>query len=85
MDIVSLVFFIAGGIIMLIGAIMFLIVAFKASIWWGLGCIFLAPIVNLIFLFMHWKDARKPFFISLVGAAIYFAGLIFFGPGPAGA
>jgi hypothetical protein len=58
-----------GGIISLIGGIWFLVVAFRETIWWGLGSIFI-PFVSLIFLIIHWSDAKKPFFVSLLGAVI---------------
>jgi hypothetical protein len=58
-----------GGIVALIGWIWFLVVAFRQTIWWGLGSLFI-PIVALIFLIMHWGDAKKPFFVWLIGAVI---------------
>ena len=61
--------------IMFIGGIGFLIAAFRASIWWGLGCL-LIPFVNLIFLFLHWQDARNPFLLQLLGVGIALAGLL---------
>ncbi len=62
-----------GFIIMAIGGIMFLIVAFQESIPWGIGCI-LFSLVSLIFLIMHWEEAKKPFFIQLVGLPFIFLG-----------
>jgi hypothetical protein len=61
-----------GGIISLIGGIWFLVVAFRQTIWWGLGCLFI-PFVSIIFLIIHWSDAAKPFFVSLLGTAIIVA------------
>lgn len=65
-----------GLIICIIGAIGFLIVAFKNSILWGLGCFFLAP-VSLIFLIMNWHEAKNPFFLQLLGLAVIFVGSMF--------
>ncbi|MDY0223293.1 MAG: hypothetical protein RBR67_19375 [Desulfobacterium sp.] len=62
----GLFIFVAGGI----GT---LIVAFKTSVWWGLGCLFIAP-VSLLFLFMNWSLAKKPFFLQLAGAGIMLLG-----------
>lgn len=64
----------AGFIIFLIGSIGYLIATFRTSIIWGLSCLFL-PFVSLIFLFVHWKKASKPFFISMTGIAIIFLGV----------
>ena len=40
--------------------------AFRESLLWGLGVLFL-PIVPLIFLIVHWHRAKGPFFIQLYG------------------
>ena len=69
MELVGMIIFGIGGIISLIGGIWFLVVAFRQTIWWGLGSIFI-PFVSIVFLIMHWADAKKPFFVSLLGAVI---------------
>ena len=51
------------------GGIWFLIESFRASIWWGLGCLFI-PFIDLIFLITHWNVAAKPFWISVLGSLI---------------
>lgn len=56
---------------MVIGCIGFLIAAFKQSILWGLGCILLSPI-SLVFLIIHWNEAKNPFFLQLAGMGIIF-------------
>ncbi|MBC8026746.1 MAG: hypothetical protein H7Y89_12190 [Steroidobacteraceae bacterium] len=58
--------FYLGCLISIVTGIWFLVVAFKTSVWWGLGCLIL-PFVSLIFLFMHWEAAKKPFLWSLLG------------------
>ncbi|MBT3375143.1 MAG: hypothetical protein HN742_31005 [Lentisphaerae bacterium] len=63
-----------GGVVSLVGGVMFLITAFRESVLWGLGCIFLSP-VSLIFLFLHWRDAKKPFLIHFAGVLLVFAGI----------
>lgn len=57
-----------------VGGIMTLVAAFRQNVWWGLGCIFLGP-VQLIFLILHWAEAKKGFFVSLAGTAVILAGL----------
>jgi len=69
-----------GAIVALVGGIMFLIAAFRASIWWGLGSMFV-PFVNLIFLITHWATARRPFFIQLGGVVLMFVGVALAGAG----
>ena len=60
---------ILGLILGVVGGIWLLVVAFKTSIWWGLGCLLIGP-VSLVFAVMHWQDAKKPFLISLAGTVL---------------
>lgn len=62
---------ILGIVVMFIGAIGSLIVAFRTSLLWGLGCLLLWP-VSLWFLITHWDEAKNPFFVQLAGVAIVF-------------
>ncbi len=62
-----------GCIIALIYGIILLIKAFKESVWWGLGSLFV-PFVGLIFVFMHWNICKKPFLMALLGTVIYAVG-----------
>lgn len=59
--------------IFIIGGIGTLIAAFKTSILWGIGCLLIAP-VSLLFLIMHWSNAKNPFFLQLIGFGIMFFG-----------
>ena len=60
-----------GFAVILIGAIGFLIAAFKNSILWGLGCLLFSPI-SIVFLILYWQDAKNPFFLQLIGILIFF-------------
>jgi hypothetical protein len=64
----EILMFIGLGIFIL-GGIAFLIAAFRTSVLWGFSCLFIAP-VQIIYLVGHWDDAKKPFFIQIVGAAV---------------
>jgi hypothetical protein len=57
-DTLGFVVFFAGVIVLGVGKIMMLIVAFRSSIWWVLGCLFV-PFVSLIFIISHWEDTKK--------------------------
>jgi len=50
--------------IFIIGRILFLIEAFKTSLLWGLGCVFLAP-ANIFYLAFHWGNAKKIIWYSI--------------------
>lgn len=69
------VIFIAGFVMMLIGAIRILVSAFRESILWGLGCLFV-PFCMLIYLIVHWEDAKSGFFLKLKGFFVVALGLI---------
>ena len=62
-----------GLIISLVGGIWILVNAFKTSIWWGLGSLFV-PFVSLIFLITHWAVAKRPFLISVAGLVLAIVG-----------
>ncbi len=62
----------SGLVVFLIGSIGYLIATFRVGILWGLSCMLL-PLVSFIFLFVHWKIAAKPFFVSMLGVAIIFS------------
>ncbi len=63
---IGLILMWAGVGLLLLGGVFFLIAAFRESLLWGLGVLFL-PIVPLIFLILHWQRAKGPFFIQLYG------------------
>ncbi len=52
-----------------IGGLGFLIAAFQTSIWWGLGCLLLYP-VSIVYLLMHWSEAKNPFLLQLLGLGL---------------
>ena len=62
-----------GIALLIVGGLGTLIAAFKTSILWGLGCLFIAP-VSLLFLIFHWDVAKNPFFLQLFGFALAFVG-----------
>lgn len=72
----------AGLILLLVGGVMFLISAFSESILWGLGCLFL-PLVSLFFLIVHWRQAKDPFFLHLLGIGLIFGAVLLGGDLPA--
>ncbi len=81
--IISLLTVCVGTGALLVGALLFLVEAFKKHILWGLGCLFL-PFVSLIFLCIHWPVGKRSFFVQLAGAAVTFVGiwgLVFFRDG----
>lgn len=58
-----------GLAICLIGGIGFLIAAFRTSILWGLAVLLISP-VAIVYLIVHWQDAKEPFKIQLIGFVI---------------
>lgn len=68
-----------GFFILLLGSIGILIAAFKNSILWGIGCLFISPI-SIIFLILYWNEAKNPFFLQLIGIAVVFVGSLTISP-----
>ena len=71
---------IAGILISTVGGLMFVIAAFRVSVLWGLGCL-LVPLISLVFLILHWREAKKPFFVELAGVPFAVLGLLLGGGG----
>lgn len=69
----AMLLFILGIAACVVGGLWLLITAFQESVGWGVACLLL-PIVSLIFVFLHWEDAKKPFLIGLAGNLLLIAG-----------
>lgn len=65
---------IAGYLTAFVGGIMILVAAFQESPMWGIGCL-LVPFVSLIFVIVHWNEAKWGFLINLVGGFMVGLGL----------
>ena len=63
----------AGLGFMALGFILILVAAFKESILWGLGCLFI-HLVILVFVFTHWEEAKSGFLLFLGGLGAIVAG-----------
>jgi len=70
---------IVAMILSAVGGIWLLVVAFKESVWWGLGSLLL-PFVGLIFAIMHWQVAKRPFLISLAGGILWVVAAMYLVP-----
>ena len=69
-----------GIIVGVIGEVMFLVVAYKRSLLWFFGCLFI-PIVGWIFFFLNMRATIKPFALQVLGLLMagfgcYFARII---------
>jgi signal peptidase I len=64
---------IAGAVVWLVGAVWFLVVAFRQHVLWGLGSLFV-PFVALVFLIMHWRKALLPAGVYLLGFVLVAGG-----------
>jgi len=73
MTILGYILFSLGCLASIIGEVIFLVVAYKRSLWWFFGCLFI-PIVELIFFFLNLRATAKPFAISAVGLLVALVG-----------
>jgi hypothetical protein len=53
------------------GYLWIIVLAFRAGLLWGLGCLFLPP-VGLIYCILHVRETWKPLVVSGVGWAMMF-------------
>ena len=56
----------------IIGGIGLLISAFRTSLLWGLAVLLIAP-VAILYLIVHWQDAKGPFKLQIFGIIIIVA------------
>ena len=63
----------AGLAIFLVATIFLGYLAFRTKLWWGLGYS-TVPFVGLAYLYYHWDDGKKPFFVQLGGLGAAIAG-----------
>lgn len=73
MGILGFILLVIGALIMIVFGIQLLIAAFKTSVLWGLGYLFV-PFVSLIFVIVHWDVAKTPFLRGLIGIPFYAIG-----------
>jgi hypothetical protein len=69
LPILLLITMLAGLVMALFGSVRMLISAFRKSIIWGLGCIFV-PFCGLIYLIVDWENAKSGFFLYLKGFGV---------------
>lgn len=66
---IGYILLVLGCIVGLVGDVMFLTVAYKRSLLWFFGCLFV-PIVWFVFFFMNLRATARPFAISIVGLLV---------------
>ena len=75
MDLLAVVLTVGGALVMMVGAIWLLVVAFHESVFWGLACLLCSPIGPLLFLLTHRQGAVQPFLTYLFGALVMIGGV----------
>jgi len=77
METLGLLFLGLGVTICIVCGIFLMILAFKESILWGVGYLFI-PLVALLFVVVHWDKAKEPFLISLLSIPCFIIIFVFF-------
>ena len=67
---------VGGLLVAIVASISFVVGAFRVGMWWGLGCLFVAP-VSLVYLIKYWRVAKRPFLIKVAGLAAALVGFFF--------
>lgn len=62
------VLFFSGLALILIGGLWVIARAFATHYLWGMACLF--PFVNFLFVLCHWRVARLPFGVQMVGVGL---------------
>lgn len=75
----SLIVFICGVVIFLVGGVWLLVLAFAESILWGMGSLLLWPATTIAFGIAHWSRARLPLMLHFAGLAIALGGGVAWG------
>jgi hypothetical protein len=75
LSLIATLLVLAGFLLLIVGGIAFLIAAFRESVLWGLGVLFL-PLVSLFFLIVHWDRAKDSFFLQLYGFGAIFVAVL---------
>ncbi|GEM_PF-2563090 len=70
-----LILLVLGIVVACVGSIMLLVAAFRESLWWGVGCLFIAP-VSLLFVILKWSEAKSGFLTNLAGILIVALSLV---------
>ena len=73
MDIIYGAIFLIGIIITIISQIFIIIKAFKTSLLWGFGTLFL-PIVDLAFIVLYWNETKRYVYWILIGVLLFVVG-----------
>ena len=73
MDIIYGAIFLIGIIITIISQIYIIIKAFKTSLLWGFGTLFL-PIVDLAFIVLYWNETKRYVYWILIGFLLFVVG-----------
>jgi hypothetical protein len=73
MDLLPLLLILLGFLVFSVGSLWFTVNAFRVSVLWGI-VVFLFTPAWIRFAWCHWDMAKRPFIVSLIGAAILFGG-----------
>lgn len=59
-------FLVLGWMLAFLGSLWIIVLGWQRSVAWGIGC-FLLPLIQLIYVALHWKESKEAFFMILGG------------------
>jgi hypothetical protein len=74
MNVLATLLLFAGVLLVLLGVLWFLAVAFEEGFWWGVGCLFI-PVIAVAYLIINWPRQRRPLLVALAGKLVILAGI----------
>lgn len=69
-ELISVIAFFSGIPLFIIGLVMSVVAAKKLGTPWAIGMVFAFPITLTLMALIHWKRAKKPLFITVIGTAL---------------
>ena len=61
-----------GAVLAFVGGLGVLLAAFRTGMLWGIALLLISPL-SLIYLVLYWQEAKRPFFLEMIGIIIMYA------------
>jgi hypothetical protein len=66
----GIIILVAGLVLVAVGYLWLVVRAFHTGTWWGLAALLLPPVGPLVYVIAHWRPARAPLAVVLLGGLV---------------